>query len=303
MSRHRNWCFTINNYSNDDWDALTHEPHLDELGITYIVVGREVGDSGTPHLQGYIEFKTANSLRGIIKKLGKHGHYEPRRGTQKQASDYCKKDGVFFEFGEPKQENGVRKDWKVINTNIQLGMRVRDQIEQGANTLQHIQHIEKISKYLEPKRNFMPRVYWFWGPSGTGKSHTASEMFPDAYWTNSFEWWDGYDGHSAVIIDDYRADFCKFHELLRLLDRYPYQVPIKGGFRQFVAKDIIITTPKNHTETWSSRSEENLYQLKRRIYKEVEFTQASLGNTDTKEAFNLLSFNYVHNYDDECNCG
>lgn len=279
MSRHRNWCVTINNYDEKDFERI--ESLIEDLLVKYYIYGREVGSKGTPHIQGYVEFSNAIGLKGIVKRLGKHGHYEPRRGTQEQAIIYCKKENAFTEGGEPSSDNGVRKDWLKINNNIKLGSTVRAQIDEGYNNLQCIQHIEKISKYLEPSRNAMPRVYWVYGESGSGKSLWASTTFPDAYWCDTFQWWDGYDGHSAVIIDDYRSDFCKFNELLRLLDRYPYKVPIKGGYRQFVAKDIVITTPRSAEDTWFAATTEDLTQLKRRIYKEVELTQATLGNTDT----------------------
>ena len=79
------------------------------------------------------------------------------------------------------------------------------------------------------------------------------------------KWWEGYDGQEVVIINDYRKDFCKFHELLNLLDRYPYRVECKGGSRQFTSKTIVITTPLSPEETWENRTSEDLGQLLRRI--------------------------------------
>ena len=39
---------------------------------------------------------------------------------------------------------------------------------------------------------------------------------------DNYKFWEGYDGHDNVIIDDIRGDFCKFHQLLKLLDRYKH---------------------------------------------------------------------------------
>jgi hypothetical protein len=117
-----------------------------------------------------------------------------------------------------------------------------------------------------PKRAHKSIVHWYWGPTGTGKTRLASEESPDAYWKSSaHQWWDGYDGVSDVIIDDYRASFCPFNELLRLLDRYPYQVQVKGATQQLNAKRIFITTPKDPRSTWASRTDEDIAQLERRI--------------------------------------
>ena len=58
---------------------------------------------------------------------------------------------------------------------------------------------------------------------------------------------------------------CTFSELLRILDRYPHRVEVKGGSVQFNSSLIIITSPKSPQETWDGRSAEDIAQLTRRI--------------------------------------
>lgn len=82
-----------------------------------------------------------------------------------------------------------------------------------------------------------------------------------------------------MILDDYRADFCKFSEFLRILDRYSYQIEYKGGTTQLLARNIYITTPKSPQETWANRTEEDLAQLLRRITEVRHF--ANLANVDS----------------------
>lgn len=79
------------------------------------------------------------------------------------------------------------------------------------------------------------------------------------------KWWDGYSNQYVVIIDDYRCDLCPFSYLLKLLDRYPFMVEVKGGTVQFVSFYIIITAPIGPREMWVTRSNEDLNQLIRRI--------------------------------------
>ena len=56
MSAAKNWCFTINNYSSADEIKL--DTMLTLTGhFNYIIYGREIGESNTPHLQGYVQFK------------------------------------------------------------------------------------------------------------------------------------------------------------------------------------------------------------------------------------------------------
>lgn len=103
----KHWVFTLNNY--DDADEAQIEslvpPHA-----AYAIFGREVGENGTPHLQGYIAFNRRTTLAAAKALLSQRYHLEVRRGTQVQAIDYCKKDGDFSEFGERPLDQGHRSD-------------------------------------------------------------------------------------------------------------------------------------------------------------------------------------------------
>ena len=113
----------------------------------------------------------------------------------------------------------------------------------GIKTYQQFCFAEKVLKYIEPKRDWKTEVLWIHGLTGIGNSKLANELAPGAYWLGSnSKWWDGYDGHEDVIIDDFRCESFEFNNLLRLLDRYPYRIETKGGTRQFLARRIIITS-------------------------------------------------------------
>ena len=105
MARSRCACFTLNNWTEEEKKAIIS---LDTY--TYLIIGHEQGGQNTPHLQGYIEFKKKQSF-SVLKKFNKRIHWEPRRGKQNQAIDYCKKEGNFEEYGEPKKQ-GDRIDLK-----------------------------------------------------------------------------------------------------------------------------------------------------------------------------------------------
>ena len=85
--------------------------------------------------------------------------------------------------------------------------------------------------------------FFFHVKTGSGKTRTAFEEFPKIYTPLSYKWWEGYEGQTEVLIDDFRKDCCKFHELLKLLDRYPFKVEAKGSHHQLMATTIIITAP------------------------------------------------------------
>lgn len=91
------WVFTINNPTQSDKDNVA-ELGNDQQRIKYLVVGRERGQSGTPHLQGFVVFGSACTRTRVSSWLPR-AHLEPARGTTAQAADYCKKDGDFDEYG------------------------------------------------------------------------------------------------------------------------------------------------------------------------------------------------------------
>jgi len=135
-----------------------------------------------------------------------------------------------------------------------------------ATSFQAIQVAKEMLKYAEVKRTWKPDVRWYHGSTGSGKTRSAVEEFPNAWMSGrNLKWWEGYDAHPEVIIDDFRRDFCTFHELLRILDRYEYRVETKGGSRQLLAKVMIITCPWAPEVLYSTRSSEDVSQLCRRI--------------------------------------
>ena len=91
------WCFTINNPTDSDKNVIAGF-HRSER-CKYLVVGRETGLEGTPHLQGFVIVKSPISRSGIKTRLGGRGHFEAARGSSPQAATYCKKDGDYDEYG------------------------------------------------------------------------------------------------------------------------------------------------------------------------------------------------------------
>lgn len=102
------WCFTHNN-----WTQQVYDRYL-ALDTRYLVIGKETGDNGTPHLQGFFILsrnKRLGGLRSFFTSVGlQHGHFELARGTNDQAADYCKKDGDYFERGTYPAARGQRSD-------------------------------------------------------------------------------------------------------------------------------------------------------------------------------------------------
>jgi len=278
-----NFCFTINNPTKSPLpNASAGVNRENELykNISYMIWGDEVGESGTRHFQGYCELKVKKTLTWI-QKYFEHGiHVEKRMGSQQQAIDYCKKDGKFEEFGKPK-DSGERTDLKsAAQAIIEKKATVEDLVlENPILYHQYGRTLEKLEDvgFKGKPRTEMTKIIWFWGPTGTGKSKEARERAGNsAYWHNFSENWWEYQQEEYIIFDDFRGEM-KYNNLLKLADRYPYTVPIKGGKKRNInAKWIIITCPMHPSDVYcrQANKKDAINQLMRRIHEIKEFMPA-----------------------------
>lgn len=161
---------------------------------------------------------------------------------------------------------GKRNDIEIAKEALENNANMRDIII-NAKSNQVIQFAQKHLTYFEKKRDWKPEIWWFYGPTGCSKSHTAHEMAGKNahHQVKSIKWWDGYDAHENVVIDEFRGDFSTFSDLLRLIDKYPYRIEVKGGYRQFLAKKIWITSNKSPQKLFRNMSDEDIGQLLRRV--------------------------------------
>lgn len=238
-SRSKYFCFTLNNYTAED------ESRLASLDCSYVIYGREVGEGGTPHLQGYVEF--ASRLRGAQVKalVSSRCHIEKRRGTGVQASDYCKKDGDFVERGSlSKVKQGSRKDLMLVKEAIDSGCSMSEIADDHFTSWVKYRKSFESYKFLKSPPIFRNAdVFCLWGEPGTGKTRFVYENEHDLYICSdpSLKWFDGYGGEEAVLIDDYNGEATTSF-LLRVLDKYPLMVPVKGGFIPWNPLRIYVTS-------------------------------------------------------------
>jgi len=114
------WCFTLNNYDETELDSIRQSLSKEE--IRYAIFGKEVGENGTPHLQGYVSFKTRKRLKPVKKVVGERAHVEVAKGNERQNRTYCSKaDPEPEEFGIPSHP-GKRNDLEDFKNSVKSGV-------------------------------------------------------------------------------------------------------------------------------------------------------------------------------------
>lgn len=251
----RNVCWTLNNYTDADIEAIKDWP------ARYTIFGKEVGENGTPHLQGYTEFNEVMRI-SALKKLNNRIHWEARRGNQTQAIDYCKKDDNFTEVGTPKKQ-GKRTDLDdLAEIATDTSVNLYDvAMAAPATYARYSKGIERLRQLSYKPRTTQPLVYWRWGLAGVGKTRYCIEKHPNHYIKDGTMWWDGYTQQEAIIIDDFDGKW-PYRDLLRILDRYAYQGQVKGGYININSPYIYITCEFEPSVFWSGNE---LAQIMRRL--------------------------------------
>ena len=144
---------------------------------------------------------------------------------------------------------GRRSDLLEIVQLVQSGETSMERIAREC-PVQVIKYYKGIEAYIRltrpiPERDFKTEVRFYYGRPGSGKSRRAITEAKATggriYYKPRGDWWDGYKQHECVIIDDFYG-WIKYDDLLKICDRYPYQVPVKGSFEQFTSKYIWITS-------------------------------------------------------------
>jgi len=291
--RSKFWFFTFNNYAN----YPGYDTALRGLkNLSYLVYGHEMAPvTGTPHLQGYLEFSIRTKLSTLngFKKIGLHCHWEvPKHyDTWKECRAYCIKDGGdVFEFGEgcydkvlskQKQAHGVggkRTDIDDIRDAITAGIiHNTESLESFSGlTYQGMLYADRVLRNARPVRECSPDIYYIHGKTGIGKSRYGRELigglergrdwrFWESY-DNRLKWFDGYDKHEIALFDDFRGSDCHFPTLLRITDRYVCRVEVKGASAWWCPRVIIFTSSQSLSAAFGHLgSNERADQFERRV--------------------------------------
>jgi len=290
MARSRNFIFVINNYTPEEVEVVKG------WDCKYLIFGKEIGEEGTPHLQGYVCFENQMTLSALKKKYSvRNNHWEPARGTPQRASDYCKKglqshaefdelglegpnygrDADVFEKGTrplspPEKGTGEKRRWEAAFCAVKEGRLEDVPADILCTKLKSVEYAVKRVAAAKWDLSTIPggRPHrWVYGQSGCGKSRSVREAHPDAFIKDPrTPWWDGYDGEEVVIIDDYDPYQIKQSgDMKRWLDLYKFQAQVKGGYLMIRPRVIIVTSQYTIRECFGTEDEKTFEAMNRRV--------------------------------------
>lgn len=273
-NNHRKLCFTANIPAGKEWADFKMTTLRVGLNPTYMVAQPEEGSHR--HWQGYAEFGSRKSGRAILKCFATWGikaHLEVARGNAEQNREYCTKDDTCvnkelrFEFGEPQPGQGSRGDLAAMVEAIKTGASDKELLELNPrNFMVHHRAFQVVRQILAPKRTEPSKLVFIYGPTGTFKTRTAMTLEPELVQWDGGRFIVGYTGgKTAVLFDDFEWEKMDPKFFLRLIDRYPMEIGIKGGSMCWAPTVIVFTSNDDPAMWWPDAPEATRAAIHRRM--------------------------------------
>jgi len=276
----RRFCFTINFKKSDNGEpAVDRQNELDRLRAVleeharYAIIGKEVGEEGTLHLQGYASMRKMYRFKGIKGLVGDRAHIEEAKGDEEQNFNYCSKEQDFIEIGQ-RQKPGKRNDLVAIAEMVKEGATMQQVADVAPDT--YIRNYRGIAAYAalqtQHYEHDTTRGLWLYGAPGVGKSHHArnfSDAQGDVYIKGQNKWFDGYAGEDVLLLDDLDTPVLG-HYLKIWADKWACTGEIKGGTVKLQHKYIVVTS--NYTPATLWPDDEQMQQAVQRRFKMVHCT-------------------------------
>lgn len=232
--------------------------------------------TGHKHIHFYVQFKEAIKIP-VKKLLG--AHVEKCRGSAQENIEYIRKTKqpekageIIFEKGEPKLKGG-----KTIKEVKEMPREERENLP-----LVYYNIVNKINQQemATLKGNEMHKdmkVFWYYGPSGLGKTKKAYEQIGDRKFNEvKFDgnFWHGVNDETTIALyDDFRSSDMKPRELINFIDYNKHIMNVKGGSHRNNYTEIYITSIESPEEIYQNVQGEPRKQWLRRITEIIQFSE------------------------------
>lgn len=271
----KTWEFVVFNYTEET------KVWIKSWDYTRLIAAEEVcPETGNMHIQGKVTWPLARRKASIKKQI------QGSLPEEEAEAEWVK--WTWIESLVDKEWNYANKQDSIVFVNENRGKQGRrSDIDEMVDYLKNTKerrlyeikdnHPKAYFKYSKHVKEFIaadvrpredpPKVFWLWGPTGTGKTdyiyrnHEKTEIWRSS---EDLKWFDGYYGHKVALLDEFRKTKCTFDWLLQLLDKYPLKVAIKGSFVDWRPETIYITSDRPPTEMWPEEGT-RIDQLIRRI--------------------------------------
>lgn len=240
-------------------------PEPNDATASYWIWGEEIcPDTGRLHYQGFIILDRRSRFAAAKRAIGGgiDVHLESRQGTRAEARAYCIKDGVnIVEHGT--FESLTQKE--LFKKNIGFLKE-----EYPAFFCRYYKGLYMLADKGPKWRDVQVTVLW--GDTDTGKTRQVMEMDDVFKLDPPYTWWDGYEGETILLLDDYKDGAIARGALLNICDGYRLRLPLKGG-HTWARWDKVYITSNFNPVLWACHA------LTRRVTS-VQRVEA-VGNTGT----------------------
>lgn len=280
----RQWVFTANNVDSIDFKCVPD--------VRYGVYQHETAPTtGTPHLQGYVEFERPKRLSWLKRNMHPTARFAPKcvKSTREQARAYCidrTKAGVdltkpVVEYGDFGLGGmGARNDLTTAVSAIKRGANDIELIEEMPNIVaKYPKFVETVRFAYASGRRSVPELWVVWGPTGVGKTTWVldNQDLGRQYWKsvgpdgNYTKWYDGYLGQDTIVFDEFLGQI-PYNYINLMVNPAPLQIECKNGAKMFMFNKIVFISNKHPNEWWESLEPRLLATFARRVTKGIEFT-------------------------------
>jgi hypothetical protein len=256
----KNWVFTLNNWTDEDVQCLK------SLDFDYLLFGKEIApETGTPHLQGYVQFKKQHYYTKVMAMLRGRAYMDVARGSLESQHIYCKKeDPEYTEMGTANVARGFQKgnngghsieDRAKKNKRLFEG-DLAELVMNGEIAFCQARAVKNCRQdILEAMRNKEPigdidgelEHLWIWGPARVGKTTYARQLIPDFYFKTLNKWWDDYEMQESVLLEDFGKTHACLGDFLKIwLDRWNFAGEMKFGRTGKIRPQKVVITSNYH---------------------------------------------------------